>query len=135
MTREEKKKQKRKEEEDFVKSLFGKRLTSVLKNKFRETFIWKDFRNGLKQKRKVDFFTGRKLTKTWNCHHRRTDSRLYTDLNEDYYLALNNQMHSLYHICYEEMRKDPKFLRRIEEQILIDLKLNDNESFIHKKKS
>lgn len=134
MTKEERKKEKRKKELEFVKSLFGKRLTSVLKNKFRSTYIWKDFRNEIKKKRKVDALTGRKLTKTWNLHHIRTDSKLYTDLDEKFYLAMNSQQHTVWHVIYEETRKNPQYIRILEESIMEALKLNNYESFIHKKK-
>ena len=134
MTREERKKEKKKKELEFVNSLSGKRLTSILKNKFRNTFIWKDFRIKIKNKRKTDALTGRKLTKTWNLHHIRTDSRFYTDLDEDFYMALNNEQHNVWHIIYEEVRKDPQYIRKLEESINYALKLNNYESFIHKKK-
>lgn len=133
MTREERKKIKEKEERNFIKTIKGKVITSVLKSKFRATSVWLNFRTALKNERKVDELTGRKLTKTWNCHHRRTDSRLYTDLNKKYFMCLNNQMHDYYHITYEEMRKNPKFLDKVKREVLKDLKRNNWQSFIYKK--
>jgi len=133
MTREEKRKEKEKEELKFIKSIKGKEINSSLKSKFRLTSIWKNFRRALKEKRKVDELTGRKLTKTWNCHHRRSDSKLYTNLKESDFMCLNNQMHDFYHICYEEMRKDIKFLDRVKKEIVKDLKKNNFQSFVYKK--
>ena len=135
MTREELKKQKEKEEKKFIKSIVGREITGKEKDKFRTTDAWKTFRNQIKKERQVDELTGRKLTKTWNCHHRRTDSRLYTKLNKSSFLALNNQQHKLYHIVYEEMRKDPTYLDRLKKFILKDLNANNWESFVYKKNS
>jgi hypothetical protein len=133
MTREEKRKEKERIEKEFIDSLKNKNITSEQKAKFRTTSFWKNFRNALKAKMKFDFLTGRKLTKTWNCHHRRTDSKLYTVLDEKNFMCLNNQMHDWWHITYEEMRKNPKFLDRVKIEVLKDLNENNWESFIYKK--
>ena len=133
MTREEKKKEKLKKEKTFISSIKGVPIDSKTKDKYRTTQQWKDLKKELKKERKVDAFTGRPLTKTWNCHHRSTDSSEYTSTNKAMYLTLNNQQHSLYHIIYEEMRKNPKYLDLIKKQVLKDLKMNNWESFVYKK--
>lgn len=133
MTRQERKLENRKKILSYIESLKGKILTQKDKSKFRTTFVWNDFRDSMKKKYKVDALTGRKLTKTWNCHHRRSDSKLYTDLNEKYFLCLNNQQHDLYHIVYEEMLKNPDYLDNMKKLILEDIKTNKGESFIYKK--
>ena len=127
MTRAEQKKEKLKKEQEFIKSCKGKYLNQQEKSKFRETTFWKEFRKGLKEKRKVDAITGRKLTKTWNCHHERFDSRLYTDLNDDYFLCLNNQMHDLLHVCVSETIKNPQFMKRLSEVVYYHIRLNNNK--------
>lgn len=127
MTREEQKKEKLKKEKQFIESVKGKALNQQEKSKFRETTVWKDFRKELKEKRKVDAITGRKLTKTWNCHHERFDSRLYTDLNDNYFLCLNNQMHDLLHVCVSETIKNPQFMKRLSEIVDYHIRLNNNK--------
>lgn len=133
MTREEIKKKKEKEEREFINSIKGVLIDGKTKDRFRTTDAWKKFRNAVKSERLVDELTGRKLTKTWNCHHRRTDGRYYTDLKKASFRAFNNQMHKLFHIVYEEMRKNPKFLDNLKRMVLKDLKLNNYESFVYKK--
>lgn len=127
MTRQEQREQKLKKEQDFLKSIEGKYLNQQEKSKFRETTKWKNFRKRLKEKRKVDAITGRKLTKTWNCHHERFDSRLYTELNEEYFLCLNNQMHDLLHVCVSETIKNPLFMKKLSEVVDYHIKLNNNK--------
>ena len=127
MTRAEQKELKLKKEQEFIQSCKGKALNQQEKSKFRETTIWKEFRKELKEKRKVDAITGRKLTKTWNCHHERFDSRFYTDLNDDYFLCLNNQMHDLLHVCVSETIKNPQFMIRLSEIVDYHIRLNNNK--------
>ena len=127
MTREEQKKEKLKKEKEFIESCKGKYLNQQEKSKFRETTVWKEFRKKLKEKRKVDAITGRKLTKTCNCHHERFDSKLYTDLNDNYFLCLNNQMHDLLHICVSETIKNPQFMKRLSKIVDYHIRLNDNK--------
>lgn len=134
MTRKELKEKKIKAEKEFIKSIKGREINSELKNKYRTTTQWKELKREIKEERKVDDLTGRPLTKTWNCHHRCTDSRKYTDTKKSQYMALNNQQHSLYHIVYEEMRKNPKYLDKLKKEVLKDLKRNNWESFVYKKK-
>lgn len=125
MTREQLKQEKLKKEKEFLKSIEGKYLNQQEKSKFRETSVWKEFRKNLKEKRKVDAITGRKLTKTWNCHHERFDPSLYTNLQERYFLCLNNQMHDLLHVCVSETIKNPKFMKKLTDMVNFHIKLNE----------
>ena len=127
MTRKEQKEEKLKRELEFINSIKGQYIDGKTKNEYRKTSIWKDFRKSLKDKRKVDAITGRKLTKTWNNHHVRFDSRLYTDLDEEYFMCLNNQMHDLVHICVSETIKNPKFLDKLKEVVEWHIKVNNGK--------
>ena len=127
MTRAEAREKKNIEESMIVASMKGKPITSKEKNLFRTTSFWRNFRRSLKEKRKIDFLTGRKLTKTWNLHHMRFDPRLYTDLDEEYFMCLNNQMHELLHICISETMKNPHFLDKLREVVEYHIKLNKNK--------
>lgn len=132
MTREEMRRKKRLEELKFIRSISGISIDGKVKDKFRTTSIWKEFRNTIKKERAVDELTGRKLTKTWNCHHRLTDSCFYTKLKRSNFRAFNNQMHKLYHIVYEEMRKNPDFLDKLKKMVMKDLNDNKWASFVYK---
>lgn len=122
MTREEKKKEKLEKEKQFIESLKGKYLNKLLKDSFRETTVWKGFRNSfyIKEKKKLkngkeklvintDYFTGNKLTKRFNLHHLNLDSHFYTELNKEDFIPLNPQSHDCLHWFYTQCCKDDKF--------------------------
>lgn len=77
------------------------------KQKFRNSRKWKEFRQRIKDKQKVDPITGQKLTKCFNLHHMILTDNVeeYTDIsNEDNFVGLNNYSHKTVHyIC---TRKD-----------------------------
>lgn len=127
MTRKEIHEEKLRKEQELISSLRGNIITGKLKELFRRTFVWNNFRKGLKDKRKVDFLTGRKLTKTWNCHHMRFDSRLYTDLDEKYFRCYNNQMHDLVHTCVSETIKNPDFMKKLTDEVNLHIKINEGK--------
>ena len=127
MTRKEIHEEKLRKEQELISSLKGQVITGKLKELFRRTSVWNDFRKGLKNKRKVDFLTGRKLTKTWNCHHMRFDSRLYTDLDEEYFRCYNNQMHDLVHTCVFETIKNPDFMKKLTDEVNLHIKINEGK--------
>lgn len=70
------------------------------KAKFRQTSIWKKFRQLLRKKRKVDFITGKPLYKGFQLHHLDMHLENYKDLNEDNYLTLNKSSHELLHFLF-----------------------------------
>ena len=125
MTRSEQKYLKECKEKQFIESIKGKKIDGKTKAEFRKTSVWKEFRNKLFKERKVDALTGRKLTKTWNCHHERFDPTLYTDLNEEFFLTLNTQMHDWLHVAISETIKNPKFMDIAKEFIEKHIQLND----------
>lgn len=127
MTREERRQEKLRKEQEFIDSIKGIHIDSKVKDLFRRTTIWKDFRNGLKKERKVDYLTGRKLTKTWNCHHIRFDSRFYTSLEKEFFRCYNNQIHDLVHLCVSETIKNPDFMKRLTEEVNYHIKINDGK--------
>lgn len=127
MTRAERKEEKLRKEREFVDSIRGKHIDGKIKDLFRRTSIWNNFRRDLKNERKVDALTGRKLTKTWNNHHVRFDSKLYTDLDKEFFLCLNNQMHDFLHIAISETIKNPGFLDRLRELVEWHIKVNNGK--------
>lgn len=127
MTRQEKKYLKECKEKQFIESIKGQKIDGKQKAEFRTTSVWKNFRNKLFKERKVDALTGRKLTKTWNCHHERFDPVLYTDLNEEFFLTLNNQMHDWLHIAISETIKNPNFMNKAKELVELHIKLNEGK--------
>ena len=127
MTREEKKYIKECKEKQFIESIKGKKIDGKTKAEFRKTSIWKEFRNKLFKERKVDALTGRKLTKTWNCHHERFDPTLYTDLNEEFFLTLNTQMHDWLHVAISETIKNPNFMDIAKKLVDKHIQLNNGK--------
>ena len=127
MTRQQQKEEKLRKEKEFIDSIKGKHIDGKIKELFRRTLYWNGFRKDLNEKRKVDALTGRKLTKTWNCHHMRFNSKFYTDLDEEYFLCLNNQMHDFLHIAVSETIKNPKFLDKLKELVELHIKINNGK--------
>lgn len=127
MTRQEQKEEKLRKEQEFINSIKGKRIDGKIKELFRRTSIWNNFRKDLKAERKVDALTGRKLTKTSNCHHVRFNSKFYTDLDKEFFLCLNNQMHDFLHIAISETIKNPDFLDKLRELVKWHIKINDGK--------
>lgn len=127
MTRKEIHEEKIRKENELIFSLKGQVITGKLKELFRRTTVWIEFRKRLKAERKVDFLTGRKLTKTWNCHHMRFDPRLYTDLDEKYFRCYNNQIHDLVHICVSETIKNPEFMKKLTDEVNLHLEINEGK--------
>ena len=127
MTRAEMKEEKERKEREFVSSIKGKKIDGKTKGEFRRTSFWKDFRKKLRKERKFDELTGRKLTKTWNCHHVRFEPGLYSDLDERYFMCLNNQQHDLVHTVVSETIKDPGYLDRLNAIVRWHLKVNDGK--------
>ena len=127
MTRQEQREEKLRKEQEFINSIKGKHINGKIKDLFRRTSVWNNFRKDLKAERKVDALTGRKLTKTWNNHHVRFDSKLYTDLDKEFFLCLNNQMHDFLHIAISETIKNPEFLDRLRELVEWHIKINDGK--------
>ena len=127
MTRLERKQLIEQKEKKFIESIKVQKIDGKIKAEFRKTDNWKNFRKYIHDKYKVDYLTKRKLTKTWNCHHERFDPKLYTDLNEEFFLPLNNQQHDVLHVVISETIKDPTYLDRLCELVHKHIKLNDGK--------
>ena len=52
---------------------------------------------------------------------------LYTDLDEKYFLCLNNQMHDLVHICVSETIKNPQFLDNLKKIVDWHIEVNNGK--------
>lgn len=72
---------------------------------FRKTSTWKQFRQKMKRKSKVDYVTGSPLTATFNLHH--LNPYEYENLSEEMFATLNFQTHDLLHFLwgYEDSRR------------------------------
>lgn len=70
------------------------------KNKFRTHKVWIEFRKSLKKERKIDFITGKPLSKTWNCHHCDFHEENYENLDPENFECLNNLSHDVVHYCF-----------------------------------
>ena len=127
MTRKEQREEKLRKEKEFIDSIKGTHIDGKIKELFRRTSVWKNFRNELKNERKIDALTGRKLTKTFNTHHMRFDSRLYTDLDKEFFLVLNTQIHDWLHIAISETIKDPAFMDKAKELVMKHIQINDGK--------
>ena len=127
MTRKEQRELKLRKETEFLNSIRDKPIDGKLKGEYRTTSFWKDFRNLLKKERKTDYLTGRKLTKTWNCHHMRFDPRLYTYLDKEFFRCYNNQIHDLVHLCVTETIKNPDFMKKLTDEVNLHIELNGNK--------
>ena len=125
MTRAEQKELKLKKEQEFLKSIKGKPISGKIKDLFRRTTVWTSFRKYMKDKYKVDYLTGRKLTRTWNLHHRNFRPTEYTNLKEESFRCLNNQQHDVLHVLISETIKDPDYLNRLCKEVLDTIAFNE----------
>lgn len=79
-------------------------MNSTERNKFRNTKIWKDFREEMKERIPYDCITGRKLYKGWTLHHCNLRPEDYHILNPEHFNPLNKQTHELVHFLYNTTR-------------------------------
>lgn len=83
---------------------------------FRKTSQWRQFRQRMKSKHKVDYVTGSPLTPTFNLHH--LNPYEYENLGEELFVCLNFQTHDFLHFLfgYENGRRDWRArLKKLEE--------------------
>lgn len=132
MTREEQKKEKLKREKDFIESCKGKALNQQEKSKFRETSVWKDFRNFFKGQ--VDPITLKKLPKRFNLHHMCLNPSEYIILKKDRFVPLNGTTHDLVHYLYGYYRKDKDVLKRLKRILDLMVEINDGKDICDYKK-
>lgn len=132
MTREEQKKEKLKKEKEFIESIKGKALNQQEKSKFRETTVWKDFRNPFKGQ--VDPITLRKLPKRFALHHLCLNPAEYMVLIKSRFRPHNSKMHDVVHYLYGYYRKDKDILKRLKKELDIMVELNDGRDICDYKK-
>ena len=71
------------------------------KRKFRATKKWKEFRDYMRKKQKVDPITGQKLTRMANLHHLNMNEEFYEDISdEDNFVFLNQATHDTIHFFF-----------------------------------
>lgn len=80
------------------------------KRKFRSSKKWKEFRQKLKEERKVCEVTGNKLTKMFQVHHEDLREEFYEELDEDKFSVLSWNMHKCVHYLF--VRSKPREWRR-----------------------
>lgn len=80
-------------------------MNAAERKKFRYSEAWKNFRKRIIVKQKVDPVTGSKLTKMCNLHHCDLNEDHYDDIsNEDNFVALNYETHSLVHFLFSKSK-------------------------------
>ena len=98
------------------------------KNKFRQSAKWKRFRAYMKKKYKVDAITGKPLRPGWQLHHMREDWSTYKDLDEKYFLCLNQLTHKALHWLERYDKKTGELLcYYAEQQRLLNSKTTNYE--------
>lgn len=125
MTRVEQKKEKLKKEKEFIESCKGRYINQQEKSKFRETTVWKEFRNLFKGSK--DPITLKKLPKRYNLHHMCLDAKEYTNLKKDRFIPLGSQCHDFLHWCYSYYRKDKNFIKRLKRELDRMVEINDGK--------
>lgn len=75
---------------------------------FRKTSKWRQFRQRMRKKQRVDWVTGSPLSSTWNLHH--LNPWDYENLSEEMFVGLNFQTHEVIHWFwgYEDAPRDWK---------------------------
>lgn len=111
-----------------------KRRVQNLKQKFRESNEWKEFRLKMaKVFNGKDFLTGSKLAKGFNLHHMRTqlDENQYCDIsNQDEFLPLNSYSHKFIHYLFTYYKKDKTVIDRLVQVLEKMLALSSEENQI-----
>lgn len=89
------------------KKFESKRFSSVkerdaFKKKVRASKEWKALRTLLFERQKgLDPITGKKLRKGFVVHHLCVNNDFYSDLNPEYFIALNKKTHEMLHFLYD----------------------------------
>lgn len=96
-----------------------KKYVENLKEKFRKSQEWKDFRSHMAILfNHRDYITGRRLVKGFNVHHLKIEQEAdtYCDLsNESNFIPLNSYCHKLLHYIFGYYKKDKTVLNRLQE--------------------
>jgi len=97
------------------------------KTKFRKSKKWLNFRKEMKEKQKVDYITGKKLSATMNLHHMDLNEENYEKLIKSHFICLNHTSHSVIHFFFGagKVRKDwRKMIRQTIKILQIMEKIN-----------
>lgn len=132
MTRAEKQKKKVEDEEAFIKAIEGVYLSSELKEKFRKTSKWKDFKKSFSTS--VDAISLKKLPKRWQLHHMDLDPSHYTILKKDNFIPLNGLSHKIVHYMFSIYRNDKDVLKRLKKILDKMDKINNGMDILDYKK-
>ena len=122
---------KRKRSSNSDKSNLSSESGENLKEKFRKSKEWKEFRSHMASVfGHRDYITGKKLTKGFNLHHLKTEQtgETYCDIsNEEEFIPLNSYCHKLLHYLFTYYRKDPTIMDRLVEVLDKMCKLIPND--------
>lgn len=116
--KEQQKMEAKKKRENFQK----------MKTKFRSSKEWKEFRQKMKNKQRLDALTNQPLRSNFSLHHMLLDPSKYRDLSiEDNFLCLNRNSHQFLHFAYSVAKRIGKtrFLNNV--YFALDYMLNVNE--------
>lgn len=96
-----------------------KKYVENLKEKFRKSPEWKEFRSHMAVVfNHRDYITGRRLVKGYNVHHLKVNQEpeTYCDLSdESIFIPLNSCCHKLLHYLFSYYKKDKTVLSRLQE--------------------
>ncbi len=96
-----------------------KKYVENLKEKFRNSPEWKEFRSHMAVVfNHRDYITRRRLVKGYNVHHLKVNQEpeTYCDLsNESNFIPLNSYCHKLLHYLFSYYKKDKTVLSRLQE--------------------
>lgn len=98
-----------------------------MKTKFRSSKEWKEFRQKMKNKQRLDALTNQPLRSNFSLHHMLLDPSKYQDLSvEDNFLCLNRNSHQFLHFAYSVAKRIGKtrFLNNV--YFALDYMLNIN---------
>ena len=83
------------------KPIKKKKVTQDEKTKFRRSKAWKELRDKIRDKQKVDPITEKPLSRTYNLHHGDLNPNNYTNISDEtHFVGLNSTSHELLHFVY-----------------------------------
>ena len=99
-----------------------------LKRKFRQSKVWKSFRNFMKKKSdNKDAITLKPLRKGFQVHHQDLDETKYNVLNPDNFICVNNLTHKFIHWLYVYYVKDPAIIDRLKAEMELMAEINKEQ--------
>lgn len=87
------------------KPIKKKKVTQDEKTKFRRSKAWRELRDKIRDKQKVDPITEKPLSRTYNLHHGDLNPDNYTNISDEtHFVGLNSTSHELLHFVYGDSR-------------------------------